>query len=157
MSADVYEGERPEARLAAYVLAAGLGFGVLADGLFYRSEVGLNAALWIGTLAIAGWLTYGRAGRPAGALPMLLGAVGFLAVCLAWRTSPFLRLWDTVAIAAAASREPNTSTTGTASTAPVAMAGTRRRASPAWDHGTSPRRRTGPAATSPATSSAPRP
>ena len=102
MGADADEGERPEPRLAAYVLAAGVGFGVLADGLFNGSEVGLNATLWIGALAIAGWLTYRRSGRPAGALPMLLGAVGFFAGCLAWRTSPFLRLWDTAAIAAAA-------------------------------------------------------
>jgi hypothetical protein len=89
-------------QLATTTLVLGAGFGVLGDVLFYRAEVGLNIALWIGALAGAGWFVHRRAGRASGPLPVLLGTACFFAGSLAWRASPFLQSWDLVAVAAAA-------------------------------------------------------
>ena len=89
-------------QLAAHVLVLGATFGGLGDVLFYRAGIGVNAALWIGALALAAWLVHRRTHREPGALPLLFGVAGFFAACLAWRASPFLRFWDVVAVAAVA-------------------------------------------------------
>ena len=91
-----------DARRPAQTLILGVGFGVLGDLLFHHSAVGVNAVLWMGPLAIAGWMAYRRTHRPAGALPGLLVVGVFFAGCLAWRASPFLSFWNVAAVAASA-------------------------------------------------------
>jgi hypothetical protein len=98
----VRDGSEPrDPRLAGRVLLVAAAFGAAGDGLFHDSTLGLNAALWLGGLALAGWLTHRRVARPAGALPALLATGAFFGGCLAWRGSPFLRLWNAAAVAAA--------------------------------------------------------
>lgn len=100
MEAVPADGARQGSRVATHVVGLGAGFGVLGDVLFHDSAVGLNAVLWIGTLAVAGWQAQRRSSRPAEALPVLLATGTFFAACLAWRASPFLRFWDVAAVAA---------------------------------------------------------
>jgi hypothetical protein len=91
-----------QTRTTHHHLLWGAGFGLLGDALFYHAGVGLNAALWIAVLALAGGLAYRRTRRPLGALPVLFGVACVFGGCLAWRASPFLRFWNAAAVAAAA-------------------------------------------------------
>lgn len=87
--------------LAWRLVAAGAAFGVLGDVLFHDTEIGINAVLWLGPLAAAGWLIHRRSPSRSGAVGALLAAGVFFAFCLGWRASPFLRVWSLAGIGAA--------------------------------------------------------
>jgi len=77
------------------ILGIGLALGVLGDLLFHDAGWGLNALLWIGTLVAAGGWLLRREGATA---PWSFAVVLLFAACAAWRTSPFLRAWNLMAL-----------------------------------------------------------
>jgi hypothetical protein len=78
--------------------------GVVGDALLRATPWGVNLPLWMGVAAAAGWALLPS--RPHGhsavtGWPLL--PIMFFAVCFAWRASPFLQFWNTLAILGALS------------------------------------------------------
>jgi len=88
----------PRTQLGLTVLASGLGLGVLGD-LLLRAPLGLNLAIWIGTLLVAGiWLAH-RYRLPVSAdFPWLVLSVFLCAIAFVRRDSAALHLIDVAAL-----------------------------------------------------------
>ncbi len=85
MSSSLPEGPYADRRLAG-IAGMAVGLGLLADLLLRETPWGLNTALWLSILGIAGFRVVRRSDAPA--WPLLL-AIAF-AVCFAWRASAAL-------------------------------------------------------------------
>jgi hypothetical protein len=91
-------------QLGLGILGLAALLGVVGDALLRATPWGVNLPLWMGVAAAAGWALLPS--RPHGhsavtGWPLL--PVMFFAVCFAWRASPFLQFWNTVAILGALS------------------------------------------------------